>query len=68
MSRNFAVEDKDNVLIVAPREGRVSRNSAATAPHGISHVAPREGRVSRNAAEFVRTKVAPGRAPRGACE
>ena len=35
-------------MVVAPREGRVSRNFSINSVQNRQHVAPREGRVSRN--------------------
>ena len=35
-------------VLVAPREGRVSRNGLSIVPVNVPSVAPREGRVSRN--------------------
>ena len=55
-------------VLVAPREGRVSRNSTE---HIINHnftVAPREGRVSRNRKISESREQQQSRAPRGACE
>ena len=56
-------------MLVAPREGRVSRNIVEVA--GLKQnkvVAPREGRVSRNPDGASSYHEGIGRAPRGACE
>ena len=53
---------------VAPREGRVSRNLAGLSSSKIKVVAPREGRVSRNDKTMDEFGKRVGRAPRGACE
>ena len=48
MSRNIPVIDDTMSIIVAPREGRVSRNVIPKPFFPLVVVAPREGRVSRN--------------------
>ena len=68
MSRNSNVVDVGDEIIVAPREGRVSRNVPCYPVSFQESVAPREGRVSRNQLNTRRLKRQHGRAPRGACE
>ena len=55
-------------ILVAPREGRVSRNLIISVMCGSKYVAPREGRVSRNPDVRSDPAASVGRAPRGACE
>ena len=68
MSRNRGAVPGSLPVIVAPREGRVSRNPSYHRDRPHTCVAPREGRVSRNVkiADFSGNHT--GRAPRGACE
>ena len=56
------------MLLVAPREGRVSRNGTEMYTDVMTGVAPREGRVSRNDNIAVLLCEEFRRAPRGACE
>ena len=55
-------------MLVAPREGRVSRNPHFSVEWYAKAVAPREGRVSRNRLDAVLKILYLRRAPRGACE
>ena len=48
MSRNFSGAQFFASILVAPREGRVSRNDEKFELIEAEFVAPREGRVSRN--------------------
>ena len=71
MSRNGHVQITTSDMIVAPREGRVSRNVSAIMFFKCNSVAPREGRVSRNlsiSVTFSKLFVAPreGRVSRNA--
>ena len=69
MSRNAPPLTTSTVVVVAPREGRVSRNSIMVSIVSASPlVAPREGRVSRNDLVHAAYVEGLGRAPRGACE
>ena len=58
----------NSTVLVAPREGRVSRNVVDIDNNGLKIVAPREGRVSRNDALNIIDAAGASRAPRGACE
>ena len=51
-------------VLVAPREGRVSRNSSEYVAAADKPVAPREGRVSRNFPDCKRCPYLPIVAPR----
>ena len=68
MSRNYNRLLFLLLLLVTPREGRVSRNDYIPRTDTKLTVTPREGRVSRNQLINSRKEILDGHAPRGACE